>query len=182
MAKTLQIEKLPKLPRRSVIYMIVCGGGVLLFCLIGILPNFKALSALDEDIMTLNRKINEQKILFPVFKKMLTHIEHPDTAVTSAAVRKKLKKDQIVSFTDQIKAFAETNGLAIDENKVDVRRFQEKGGFLEINFSMKGSLEEFRSFLVQIIELPYDIRIGRFEIQPITQNKRFQLSFWLALE
>ena len=182
MARAIQIDKLPKLPRRSIIYMVVCGGGVLLFCLIGILPNFKALASLDAEIGTLHQKIREQKILFPVFKKMLARIEQPGTALTAATARKKLKRDQIVVFTDQIKTVAESNGLAIDENRVDIRRFQEKSGFLEMNFSMNGSLDGFRSFLIQTIDLPYDIRIGRFEIQPITQNKRFQLSFWLALE
>ncbi|MFH2066207.1 MAG: hypothetical protein ABIK15_13485 [Pseudomonadota bacterium] len=182
MGKTLKIDKLPKLPRRSIIYMLVCGGGVLLFCLIGIFPNLRAISDLDDEIAVLNHKISEQKILFPVFKKMLSRIEQPENRKGPVNSREKLKRDHIAGFSTVLAELAERNGLNIAGNTVDIRGFKEKGGFLEMNFSFSGSLDDFRLFFIRMIALPYDIRVGRLEIQPLSEKKKFQLNLFLALE
>jgi hypothetical protein len=182
MGKTLKIDKLPQLPRRSIIYMLVCGGGVLLFCLIGIFPNLRVISDLDDEIAILNHKISEQKILFPVFKKMLSRIERPEKRQDTVNTREKLKRDQIAGFSTILENLAQKSGLDIVGNTIDIRRFKEKGGFMEMNFSFNGSLDEFRLFFIRMIAMPYDIRVGRLEIQPLSEKKIFQLSLFLALE
>ncbi len=182
MAKALKIDRLPKLPKRSFIYLLICGGGIFLFCLIGIYPNFKEISSLDDEITILNQKISEQEILFPVFKKMLSRIKQSTHWKGMQDTRKKLKTDDIAAFTDILGEFVQKNNLSIDQNTIDIRRFKEKGGFLEMNFSMKGDLDDFRLFIIQMMTLPYDIRIGRLEIEPISEQRVFQLRIWVVLE
>jgi len=182
MAKALKIDRLPKLPKRSFIYMLICGGGVFLFCIIGIYPNFKEISSLDHEITMLNQKISEQEILFPVFKKMLSRIGQSTHWKGPQDNRKKLKTEDIAAFSDILGGFIQKNNLSIDQNTIDIRRFKEKGGFLEMNFSIKGALDEFRLFIIQMIALPYDIRIGRLQIEPLSEQKVFQLRIWVALE
>jgi hypothetical protein len=182
MAKALKIDKLPKLPKRSFIYMLICGGGIFLFCIIGIYPNFKEISSLDNEITILNQKISEQEILFPVFKKMLSRIRPSTHWKDPQEIRGKLKTEEIASFSDILGEFIQKNNLSIDQNTIDIRRFKKQGGFLEMNFSMKGALDDFRLFIIQMMALPYDIRIGRLEIEPISEQKTFQFRIWVALE
>ncbi|MBA4368610.1 MAG: hypothetical protein C0403_13345 [Desulfobacterium sp.] len=182
MAKVLKIDRLPKLPKRSFIYLLICGGGIFLFCLIGIYPNFKEISSLDDEISILNQQISEQEILFPVFKKMLSRIKQSTHWKGMQDTRKKLKTEDIAAFSDILGGFAQKSNLSINENTIDIRRFKEKGGFLEMNFSMNGDLDDFRIFIIQMMALPYDIRIGRLKIEPISEQKDFQFCLWLALE
>lgn len=182
MAKALKIDRLPKLPKRSFIYLLICGGGIFLFCLIGIYPNFKEISSLDDEITFLNQKISEQEILFPVFKKMLSRIKQSTHWKVRQDTREKLKTEDIAAFSDIIGGFSQKNDLSILENTIDIRKFKEKGGFLEMNYSMKGELDDFRIFIIQMMALPYDIRVGRLEIEPVSEQKAFQLRIWVALK
>jgi hypothetical protein len=58
------------LPPQSLILLMLCGVGVLVFLLWVILPAQRLSAELDRDIENLQSRIEEQKILSPVFKNL----------------------------------------------------------------------------------------------------------------
>ena len=66
-------DKIPKNPlTQSFLVFVICVVGVLAFFLLIILPSQKTSAQLDQEIDTLNVRIEEQRILTPVFHSLLT--------------------------------------------------------------------------------------------------------------
>ena len=63
--------KMTSLPTQTLSYLIILGGGVVLFLLLAILPAHRETAALDFEISNVNTKIDEQKILTPVYESLM---------------------------------------------------------------------------------------------------------------
>ena len=63
------------LPTQSLIYFLVCGTGILVFVLLIIIPTQKTSAELDRDIDKLNARIDEQRILRPIFDNLLKQVK-----------------------------------------------------------------------------------------------------------
>jgi len=182
MARINKLDKLPKLPRRSFVYILICGGGILSFFLIGIYPNQRAISAFEKEITTLNLKIREQKVLFPVFKNMINKIRTPDESKDTLLRKEKLRKENIGNLSVIFEKMAKKIGLMLEESVIDINTLKENKGLLKVTLSMSGEFFNFREFMIDLGTISYIERIGSLEIRTGQLSKNFKLSLWLSIE
>ena len=57
---------IPKLPQKSITYLLVCGGFIIAYFFLAIYPSQMTLGEMDTEIGKINTQIAEQKIFFPV--------------------------------------------------------------------------------------------------------------------
>ena len=63
------------LPTQSLIYFLICGVGIIIFVLLIIIPAQKTSAQLDKDIEKLTARLDEQRILKPVFDNLLKQVK-----------------------------------------------------------------------------------------------------------
>jgi len=177
-----KLDKLPKLPKRSFIYILICGGGILSFFLTGIFPNQRAISALEKEITALNLRIREQKVLFPVFKNMINKIKTPDENKNTFLQKEKLRKEDIGKLSVLFEKTVKKRGLMLEGSVIDINTLKENKGLLQITLSMSGEFSNFREFMIDLEAITYIERIGRLEIRSGQLSKNFKLSLWLSIE
>lgn len=59
-----------KIPKHSIIYLLVCLSGILIFPLLGILPSYSTLARIEDKREDLNARLEEQKTLGPLYKTL----------------------------------------------------------------------------------------------------------------
>ncbi|MFC1813290.1 type 4a pilus biogenesis protein PilO [Thermodesulfobacteriota bacterium] len=170
-----------KLPPKSITYLSICGGMVLAFILLAIYPYHKALGSMDMEIQKINAKIDEQKILHPVFQELLkrSRIKEP-TSLT-------LPKKEILSRADTGKILsifqeiAQRSNLEIKSVQPDVEALIDNSEHLMVDVVMTGAFFDFRNFFLQLGGLPYLKHIERFQIKTEENVREINLRIWLSL-
>ena len=170
------------LPTRSLMYVIIFGGGILLFFLVGILPAQKETGALNFQIENINTRIEEQKILTPVYENLLKRAEIKTPAGLDLVPKAKIKKGQ----TEEVAATFQEMAFASQLNLVDFRPDLESvignTGFLKVNLVMSGEFINLHHFLMQMCQLPYLELIEQISIRSVRDTKEIRIQAWLAHE
>lgn len=170
-----------KLPPKSITYLLICGGVILAFILLAIYPYYKALGGMDMEIRKINVKIDEQKILYPVFQELLkrsrikepTRLTLPEKEILSRA-----DTGRILSIFQEI---AERSNLEIKSVQPDVDALIDNSEHLMVDVAMRGTFFDFRNFFLQLGELPYLKHIERFQIKTEEDVREINLRIWLSL-
>ena len=103
------------LPTQTLSYFVILGGGVVLFLLLAILPAHKETAELDFEISNVNTKIEEQKILTPVFESLMKKAELKPPEGLNYVPKEKLKTDNTHKVADRFQEMAETSMLELVE-------------------------------------------------------------------
>ncbi len=88
------------LPTQSLIYFLICGVGIIIFILLIIIPAQKTSAELDGDIEKLNARLDEQRILKPVFDKLLKQVKIKGATELPAPKKVKLARADIHKISE----------------------------------------------------------------------------------
>ncbi len=171
-----------KLPTKSITYLLICGGMVLAFTLLAIYPYHKALDGMDMEIRKVKAKIDEQKILYPVFQELLkrSRIKEPvSLTLPKKEILSRVDTDRILSIFQDI---AERSNLEIKSVQPDVDALIDNSEHLMVEVKMTGAFFDFRNFFLQLGELPYLKHIERFQIKTEVDVREINLRIWLSLD
>ena len=170
-----------KLPPKSITYLLLCGGALLAFILLAIYPYHKALGGMDTEIHEITAKIDEQKILYPVFKELLkrSQIKEPSSlTLPEKEILSRADTDRILSIFREI---AERSNLEVKSVQPDVDGLIDNSEHLMVDVAMTGDFFDFRNFFLQLGELPYLKHIERFQIKTEGDVREINLRIWLSL-
>ncbi len=173
-----------KLPARSIIYLLICGGEILAFILLAIIPYQKALVNLDKEIKSITARIEEQKIFFPFFKDLLKKARYKDPELLPFPKRAKLARNNTDIIASVFREIAQKCNLKIESIIPDINSVIEDSGILMINLFMKGDFFDFRNFLIGLYKIPYLEHTEQIKIQTVQGSKEleFRLKICLAQE
>jgi len=171
-----------KLSQRSLFYFALFGVVILVIILVMIYPDHRTLKALDKNIKQLNTKIETQKLLFPLFQKMLTEIDLKLPEGVSFPKKEKLTQEKTESIVSVFHEMAGKTGLEIVEVSPDVESTLNGSGFLLMNVVVKGDFFKLREFLLELENLPYLEKIEQIKLQTIEGGKEGRLKIWLVKE
>lgn len=174
-------KRLSRLPRQSIRYLLICSGGILAFIFLGLYPYQKSLAGLDREIKSIETQIEEQKILFPLYKDLLKKVgqKEPDDLSPQKA---KLDLDRMHRIPFMFEEIARKSNLTLVNVVPNVESLAKASGLLSLNVLVKGNFFDFRTFLLQARQLPYLEHIEEIKIQPADGPKEFRLKVWLALK
>ena len=171
-----------KLQFHSMISYVLCGVGLLALLLIAIFPRYITLTELDKQITSLNADIEEQKILYPVFKDLLKKALAKAPEGLPFPEKVKLERDKTDKIALTFQELAEKSNLKIEEIITDVDSLIDDSGFLMLNVILKGDIFDLRNFLVKLGELQYIEHIERVQIRALDKSKEMRLKLWIARE
>ena len=169
------IGNFTNLPKRSLIYILVCVGGILCFIGIGILPNQRTLSTLDDEISGVEFELQKQKALFPVFKKAMQLLNDQKKEDIPLEKTSKNGLKDINSISPYFKKLAFDSGLQFKSGLPDVSKINKMSGGIPFTLLLTGEYFDFRAFLTKLAEDPHLDHIETIEVIAGSGMKEYRL-------
>ena len=167
---------------QSMFLVIICGVGILAFVFMIILPYNRAATELDQDISTLKNRIDEQRILLPVFNNLINLTQQPQTSILPTPKKEKLAREDINAILALLQEFAQHNALKVVEVTPDINSISDSSGYLMTRLILQGDFLNFRNFMLDLGTIPSLERIEEVAIRPIEGSREMRLKIWLAQE
>jgi hypothetical protein len=170
------------LPPQTLILMVLCGAGILMFVLWVMLPAQRLSAELDRDIQSLESRIEEQKILSPVFKNLFAKTKTVEPQGLPAPNRIKLTRAEIAGVPKRLQLLAASHHLSIREIVPEVNTLTDASGRFLTRIAATGQFADLRGFLIEVGALPYFDSIEEIEIRAVEGGREFGVKIWMARE
>jgi Tfp pilus assembly protein PilO len=167
---------------QSLIMLALCCAALLIFFMFIVLPGQQLSAELDRDIEGLNSRIEEQKILSPVFKNLFAKTKVPGPQSLPAPARTKLTRAEIASVPKRLKELAAANQLNVREIIPEVNTLTDGTGRFLTRLTAVGQFINLRAFLIDVGALPYFESIEEIDIRAVEGGQEFGLKIWMARE
>ena len=171
-----------KLPTKNVILISLFGGGVLLFILLSIFPNYLAYSNINHEINSLQNQIEEQKLLSPIFSDLSEKAKFRDPENLPFPQKARLSKNETGNIATIIQKIIRQNEFKLISILTDVGSLMEESGILKVSIEMTGEFMNLRNMILQLGALPYLDHIESIQIGSHSDTQQFQLKIWIAQE
>jgi hypothetical protein len=179
----MQMKQFPKIPAQSIYYFILCTTGILLFILIGLYPLQSSLNQQDRDLAKTKARIEEQRLLFPLYQDLLLlgKGQKIDSNFLAASSKAGLSLDQLANISILFKTIAQEGGLEAVSVTPDVKSLTNNSKSISVLLIVRGDFLKLRRFLFELEKLPYMEHIEEIQIQEAVGGKEFRLKTWLAV-
>jgi hypothetical protein len=170
------------LPTQSLILLILCGAGILVFLLFIILPGKRLSAELDRDIDGLKSRIEEQKILSPVFKSLFEKSKPSAAQGPIPSARTKLSRGDIAGMPKRLQDMAGAHRLRVREVIPEVNTLTDASGRFLLRLNVAGQFNDLRGFLIDVGSLSFFESLEEIDIRAVEGGEEFGLKIWLARE
>ena len=170
------------LPTKSLLNLLVFSGIILLFVFLAILPSKTETENLDFEIDTIKMRIEEQKILTPVYESLLKKATIEPPAGIEIPKKEKLSRDETKNISSTFQELANQTLLELVDITPNVGSLLNESGYLTIDMILKGEFINLHAFLVRLGQIPYVELIEQISIRSITNTKEIKVKVWLAHE
>ena len=168
------------LPTQSLVYFLICGVGILVFIFLIIIPTQKASSELDREIEKLGDRIEEQRLLKPVFDSLLKRAKEKNPTQLPATKKVKLARGDISKISMKLQEIARDHNLKLRDIRTDVNALMSNKGYLMMRIDLTGDFMQFRDFLVELGTIPSLEKIEEIQIRAIEATREYKLKIWMA--
>jgi hypothetical protein len=169
------------IPEKSLWYLIICGGIIALFILIGIFPLYQYNTYSNNEIKKMEYQLEAQKELGPIYLTLLKTMENKDPRVLPNPPKTTIPRAESGKFQNALKTIAEKSGLRIISSTPDLSALVGSPPFLLHNAVLRGEFANFRKMLIELGSLPYLDRIEEIRIQQYPDSMEFRIKIWIAL-
>lgn len=170
------------LPTRNTFMIVVFGGGILLFILIAIFPNYLSYNNIVHEISLLEYKIEEQKILSPIFEDLSKKAQFQKPQSLPFPVADKLSRNDTEKITPIIREIVEVNGFKLEDIDTDIESLMTESGILKLSINLIGEFHNLRNLLLDLGSLPYLEHIEVIQIGSFGDKNKIDLTIWIAQE
>lgn len=168
-------------PQQSVIYIVVCLFGILIFVFAGIIPAGRSLVELDEQIADARYRMEEQKTLIPLLQLLQGQSSKRESQILPLPEKGRLPQARIDTIPVAFGTAAKTSGMTLVSALPNLNALTGDAQFLLVDAVLRGDFLQFRRFLIQIGGLPYVQHIEEIVIQEKADVQEFRLKIWVAL-
>ena len=168
--------------KHNFIFLCICLTGLLMLVVFALMPLKKEDQALKSEIPMLNAKLNQQKEL----REIIANI---DKMVEKSSQRKgppiisltPLSKEKTHLIVSEVKDIAQRANIKIFNIEPLIDKKDKDWHNLIISTEMQGNFSDLRSFLFDLLSLPYVDNISRIEIHSSEGTLIFDLTFSVNL-
>jgi len=171
-----------KLPPKTALYLLVGSGVIVLFVLLGIIPMQKKLINLDKQIVQASYRIDEQGALHPIYLKMLSIAKAGGAKAPKLPERQGLGQQAVSEITDTMAQLIVKTGLEAQTVVPDPSSLGKGSKSLAVAIHVRGTLEQFRTFLGELAMLPSYENIETLKVEPGAGPRDYNLKVWLTAE
>jgi len=175
-------HKLPKIYGKSIRYLLICITGIVCFAVLGIYPNQKTVTSLDNDTAKLETEIREQELLKPLYDDLLRRTRTKVPADLPFPEKGRLDRTKTDDIPEILGSMAHKSSLQLVDVTLDLNTLVKGSQSLSVDVRLNGGFLAFRDFLIQLQGIPYVNEIEEVEIQPADGVKEFRLKLALALK
>jgi len=155
---------------------------VLIFLVFIIMPGQRLQADLKQDIGNLKARMEEQKVLTPVFKNLFDMTKAPATQDLPAPNRAKLTRTEIPAVPKRLQEMAAAHRLKVREIIPDVNTLTDASGQFRLQMVAVGPFTELRGFLIDVGALPYFRSIEEIEVRAVEGGEEVTIKIWMARE
>lgn len=168
------------LPTQSLVCFLLCGAGILAFVFLIIIPNSNTAAEMDRDIEKINERIEQQRILRPVFDSLLQRAKKRNTTELPSVKKEKLDRDDINRVSILLQEMAGRHELEIRDIQTDVNEIMKNTGFLLMRIQAFGDFMNFRDFLLDLGTIPALEQVEEINVQAVAGTREYRLKIWMA--
>jgi Tfp pilus assembly protein PilO len=170
------------LPTQSLVLCILCAAGILAFLLFIILPAQRQSAELDRDIESLKARIEEQKVLFPLFKTLFEKSKPAPAKGLTVSPRTKLSRGEISGVPKRLKEMAAAHRLTVRDIVPEVNTLADASNRFMVRLIATGQFSDLRGFLIDVGSLSFFESMEEIEIRAVEGGEEFGLKIWMARE
>jgi len=173
---------IPKLPSKSYVNIVICIAGIIAFILLVIYPQNQSRKSLDLEIERLATRIEEQKILAPLFKELTSKTQFKAPTDLPFPEQKKLSKEEARQISFAVQKVIQQNDFIVENIVPDVNSLMDGSGFLKLSLVAVGDFFQLRNVMLQLSEIPYLDHIETFQLETIDDLIKVTFKLWFAQE
>jgi hypothetical protein len=169
-------------PTKNTFVILIFGGGMLLFMLLAIFPNYISFNNIEHEISILKYKIEEQKILSPIFEDLSkkAQFQKPESLPFPSA--EKLSTNDTEKITPIIRDIIETNGFTLEKIATDLESLMTESSNLKTSVNILGEFHKLRDVLLDLGNLPYLNHIEVIQVNSFGDKNKIFLTIWVSQE
>lgn len=168
-----------RLNTQNLIWLGICVAGVLTFLLVFVYPNAMAMNDLDEQAADLERQVQEQELLHPIYLALIRQVQQGAAHQMPDPGRSRVDRTTINDIHGVFASMAAEAGVVFDSAVPDPVSYLEESRHLTMNVAFSGDFFNFRELLVRICQLPYLDAIEQLQIRTDGDTKRLRLKLQL---
>jgi hypothetical protein len=171
------------LPTQSLVLCLLCAAGILVFLFFIILPAQRLSAELDQDIVGLKSRIDEQKVLYPVFKNLFEKSKQPSAKGMPVPPRTKVSRADIAGVPKRLQDMAAAHRLTVREVVPEVNSLMDASNRFLVRVAAAGQFMDLRGFLNDLGALSFFDGIEEIDIRAVEGGgEEFGLKIWMARE
>jgi len=169
------------IPSKSISYMLICGGIIIIIVLIGIIPLNRYIVKRSQDVKEIQNQIDEQKAYIQAYKFIQSTSNKKGSYILPNPAPSKLSRQDFEKFQYAFRAEAGKAGLMVGSLAPDTKSLEGGSQKLLYNVTVKGEFANFRKLLAGLGSLPYIEQIDEINITQNSDSMEFKLKIWIAL-
>lgn len=158
------------LPTQSLVFLALGAAAILAFIFLIILPEQRLAADLDREIAELTARIEEQRVLTPIFTTLFAKAKAPAVSGLPKPTRSKLARAEIGGAMKHLQELAATHKMAVRELTPDVNTLTDASAHFFVQLLANGQFMDLRGFLIDVVALPYFESIAEIEIKAVEGN------------
>jgi Tfp pilus assembly protein PilO len=170
-----------KVPKQSIIYLGVCLSGILLFVLLGIIPNQYSLNTLEQKISTMKFKIEEQKALSPLYQSVSNWAQQKGPTSLPMPASGRLETIKMNMIPQTVRQIAKDNKMNMLSVVPDLKALAGEGQRLSVEVTVRGDFTDFRQFLIDLNAIPYIENMEEIQVEQEKNTQLFRVKLWIAV-
>jgi hypothetical protein len=160
------------MPTQSLVLLALGAAAILAFVFLIILPSQRLAAQLDREIAGLTARIEEQRVLAPIFTTLFAKTKAPATSGLPAPARTKLARAEIGAALKRLQELAAAHKIAVRELTPDVISLSDASARFLVQILANGQFMDLRGFLIDIGALPYFGGIEEIDIKSVEGNTK----------
>jgi len=169
------------IPSKSLTYILICGGIIILIVLLGIIPLNRYNAKRSQELKTFQDQIVEKKELGQAYQFIQNTSIKKETNILPNPAKTKLSRQDAEKFQDAFRVEAGRSNLMTISLMPETKSLDGGSQKLLYNATVKGEFANFRKLLVGLGSLPYIDQIEEINLKQYSDSMECKLKIWIAL-
>lgn len=167
--------------KTTIKYLIICGGIIVLFILVGLFPMYRYNIYQTGEIKKTNDQIAERKANIPVYLELKKTMESKDLYILPNPKKTTITRAEAAKFPNVFKRIAGQSGLVAVSVTPDASNTNNSSKLLLHNAIVKGNFTNLRKMLISLSAIPYLDKIEEIRISQRADSMEYKIQIWLAI-
>lgn len=173
--------KRTRIPKEVLSRIVFYSAAIVILMMLANYPSQMSIIKLGNEITEVKGRIEEQKLLFPIYSELLAKIRLKVVS-GSPVSRGGLAQGQVNRIAEILSNVAKKSNIETVSAIPDPTSLAGGSNLLTVNVSARGDFFAFRGFLLDLISLSYVNSLEEVRVQDVSGSKEYNLKMKIALK